>query len=128
MSSDAPVRSARRRGGAGGSARQKGGVVQAGWRVPHNPWPPFEIVSADQIEAIHQASLRILSEIGMKVLDDETRALFVGAGATVLGDITIGRGAKVAAGSLVLRALALDPLALRQSNGKRIRGTPIEPE
>ncbi len=37
---------------------------------------PTELASADQIEAIHQASLRILSEIGMKVLDDETRALF----------------------------------------------------
>jgi trimethylamine--corrinoid protein Co-methyltransferase len=47
---------------------------------------PTELVSADQLEAIHQASLRILSEIGMKVLDDETRALFVGAGATAHDD------------------------------------------
>ena len=49
MSSDAPARSVRRRGGAGGSARQKGGLVQAPRGVPHNPWPPFQIVSAEQV-------------------------------------------------------------------------------
>ena len=43
---------------------------------------PTELLSTDQIEAIHAASLRILSDIGMKVLDAETRALFVSAGAT----------------------------------------------
>ncbi len=43
---------------------------------------PTELASADQIEAIHIASLRILSDIGMKVLDDETRTLFAAAGAT----------------------------------------------
>ncbi len=47
---------------------------------------PTELANADQLESIHQASLRILSEIGMKVLDDETRALFVGAGATAHDD------------------------------------------
>jgi trimethylamine--corrinoid protein Co-methyltransferase len=55
-------------------------------RLAHGP---TELASADQIEAIHQASLRILSEIGMKVLDDETRALFVGAGATVHDDMMV---------------------------------------
>jgi trimethylamine--corrinoid protein Co-methyltransferase len=48
---------------------------------------PTELATADQIEAIHQASLRILRELGMKVLDDETRALFVGAGATADGQM-----------------------------------------
>ena len=62
MSSDAPARSVRRRGGAGGSARQKGGLVQAPRGVPHNPWPPFQIVSAEQVEAIHSASLDGLAE------------------------------------------------------------------
>ena len=44
------------------------------------------MASPDQIESIHQASLRILSEIGMKVLDSETRALLVDAGASVHDD------------------------------------------
>jgi len=44
---------------------------------------PTEILSADQIEAIHHASLRILRDLGMKVLDPVTRDLYAGAGATV---------------------------------------------
>lgn len=47
---------------------------------------PTELASLDQIESIHHASLRILSEIGMKVLDPETRALLVDAGASDHGD------------------------------------------
>jgi trimethylamine--corrinoid protein Co-methyltransferase len=50
---------------------------------------PTELASPDQIEAIHQASLRILSEIGMKILDDETRALLIGAGACVHDDLMV---------------------------------------
>jgi trimethylamine--corrinoid protein Co-methyltransferase len=48
---------------------------------------PTELASADQIEAIHDASLRILRELGMKVLDPETRAIFAAAGATVDGEM-----------------------------------------
>ncbi len=44
---------------------------------------PTELITADQIEMIHDASLRILRELGMKVLDAETRSLFATAGATV---------------------------------------------
>ncbi len=48
---------------------------------------PTRLVSDDQVEAIHHASLRILSELGMKVLDPETRSVFGGAGATVDGEM-----------------------------------------
>jgi len=48
---------------------------------------PTELVSADQIEQLHVASLRILSEIGMRVLDPETRAFFTEAGAALDGDM-----------------------------------------
>jgi trimethylamine--corrinoid protein Co-methyltransferase len=44
---------------------------------------PTEVLSADQLEAIHHASLRILREIGMRVLDEETRGIYEAAGATV---------------------------------------------
>ena len=37
------------------------------WRSVTNPYPPIEVLSADQLEAIHLTSLRVLSEIGMKV-------------------------------------------------------------
>ncbi len=46
---------------------------------------PTEILGADQIEALHQASLRILRELGMKVLDPETRGIFADAGAEIDG-------------------------------------------
>ena len=47
--------------------------------------PPVEVLSSEQLETIHQASLRILRDIGMKVLDAETRAIYENAGATVAG-------------------------------------------
>jgi trimethylamine---corrinoid protein Co-methyltransferase len=40
-------------------------------------------VSGEELEAIHDASLRVLSEIGMDFLDEEARELLRGAGAMV---------------------------------------------
>ena len=48
-----------------------------------NPYPPIEEFSADQIEAIHQTSLTILRDKGIKVLNHEARALYREAGAEV---------------------------------------------
>ena len=86
MSSDAPARSVRRRGGAGGSASQKGGLVQAPRGVPHNPWPQFQIVSAEQVEAIHSASLDVLATIGMEILHEPSRALLAAEGCRIEGE------------------------------------------
>jgi trimethylamine--corrinoid protein Co-methyltransferase len=41
------------------------------------------VVSADELQSIHDASMRILEEIGMDFLDDEARQLLVAAGASV---------------------------------------------
>ncbi len=59
--------------------------AQRPFAQPRLLYGPTTIATDDQIEAIHHASLRILDELGMKVLDDETRALFVDAGATADG-------------------------------------------
>lgn len=48
-----------------------------------NRYPPIALLSTDEIESIHVASLRLLSEIGMEVLHDESRNLLKAAGATV---------------------------------------------
>ena len=53
------------------------------WRSLTNPYPPIEVLSADQIEAIHHTSLRVLAEIGMKVLSPGARKLYASAGAEV---------------------------------------------
>ena len=50
---------------------------------PRNPYPPVPAVSADQLESIHQASLKVLAEIGMDILHDEARAIYKAAGADV---------------------------------------------
>ena len=53
------------------------------WRSMVNPYRPIEILSVDQVEAIHRASLRILREIGVEVLGERALELLVAAGATV---------------------------------------------
>ena len=42
-----------------------------------------EVVSADELESIHDASLQVLEEIGMDFLEPESRELLVAAVATV---------------------------------------------
>ncbi len=59
------------------------GLAQLPWRRLVNPLRPVEILSADQVEAIHLASLRILAEIGIEVLGDRVLDAFAGTGATV---------------------------------------------
>ncbi len=54
-----------------------------GFRQPRLGYRPIEILSADEIEAIHLASLRVLRDTGMKVLSAEARELFGRAGARV---------------------------------------------
>ena len=44
------------------------------------------MVSEDELEAIHRASLRVLSETGMDVLDPQSRTLLESHGATVTGE------------------------------------------
>jgi trimethylamine---corrinoid protein Co-methyltransferase len=53
---------------------------------PRLRYQPTEVVSADELEAIHRASLRILAEIGMSFLDPEARRILAAAGATVEDD------------------------------------------
>jgi trimethylamine--corrinoid protein Co-methyltransferase len=59
------------------------GVRQLPWRRLVNPYRPVEILSADQVEAVHVASLRVLAEIGMEVLGDRALDALAGAGARV---------------------------------------------
>jgi trimethylamine---corrinoid protein Co-methyltransferase len=56
---------------------------QRPFKQPRLTMPPARIVSDDQLEAIHVASLRILRDLGMDVLDPDARALYAKAGAKV---------------------------------------------
>ena len=48
-----------------------------------NPWPPYEIIPKEQIEEIHDISMQILENTGMRFLDEEAMALWEAAGAKV---------------------------------------------
>jgi trimethylamine--corrinoid protein Co-methyltransferase len=48
---------------------------------------PVEVISADQVEAIHGAALKLLAATGIKVLHPPARALFQAAGAGVADEM-----------------------------------------
>ena len=91
----------------GGRTRREGAgrVHQLPWRQVVQPYAPLEVLSADQVEAIHLTSLRILEELGMEVMSARGRALLKAAGAQVDAashSVRLDRG-------LVERALASAP-------------------
>ena len=53
------------------------------WKQIRNSLAPIEPLSADEIESIHQASLRVLAELGMKVTDLEARKIYAEGGGRV---------------------------------------------
>jgi len=72
--------STRRRGR---KPRETAALAQLPWRALENPYSPIEVLSADQVEAIHDASLRVLEEIGMDFLHPEALEILRAAGARV---------------------------------------------
>ncbi|MCI0431669.1 MAG: trimethylamine methyltransferase family protein, partial [Rhodospirillales bacterium] len=85
--------------------RVRGGIKQVPWRRYRNPYSPIEVLSGDQIEAIHQSSLQVLEEIGMDFLDEESLAILKAAGAEIRPDtqrVRFPRG-------LVLESMAKAP-------------------
>ncbi len=78
------TRTSSRRGRRNVSADTKQSAIrQLPFRAVKNPYPPFQIVSADELEAIHLASVRVLEEIGVKVQDARSLNLLKGLGADV---------------------------------------------
>ncbi|MCG8361044.1 MAG: trimethylamine methyltransferase family protein [Kiloniellales bacterium] len=84
-------RGAGRGGGRRGRrARDSGdrtsGIEQPAWQQPRNPYPPVPVVSEDELEAVHLASLKILEEVGMDFLHEEAKSILKAAGAEVAAD------------------------------------------
>ncbi len=74
---------ARRGGRAGSRARGSAAFEQPPFRQLKIPFKPTEIVSADELESIHRASLRVLREIGVDVLHEGARQIMKEHGADV---------------------------------------------
>lgn len=58
-------------------------IPQLERRIVRNPYAPMKVVTDDQVEALHEASLRILEELGIELMSERARNLFEEAGATV---------------------------------------------
>ena len=109
----------RRHGRRAKSPRGSGGISQLPWMRVRNTIRPIEIASADEIEKIHRTALRILEDLGIRVIGDRVLDLFETAGARVdRSDGTVRIGADVIEAAL---ATAPPSFTLTSRNpGKRL--------
>lgn len=49
------------------------------WLALRNPYAPIEVLTEEQIETIHDASMSVLEDVGMRIMDEDARKLFAGA-------------------------------------------------
>lgn len=114
----------------GGRRRRRRGREEAGSAAParqvdyrnlRNPFPPMSVFSDDEAEDMHRTALRMLEELGMKVLLPEARRLFAEAGARVEDEMVyLGR-------EIVEAALATAPRSFRCHGGVPDRDVTMEP-
>lgn len=95
----------RHRDGSRGRRPGNGQLAQLPWSTVTNPFPPLQVLSADQVEAIHLTSLRILEELGVELMSGRGRSVMRSFGAQVdesTGTVRLDR-------ALVGKALATAP-------------------
>jgi trimethylamine---corrinoid protein Co-methyltransferase len=73
----------RRRRSHDRAATRDAAIPQLPRQAVTNPYPPMRLLSEDQVEAIHDASMRILEEHGIEVMSPRALDLFAQAGADV---------------------------------------------
>jgi len=74
---------AERRGRRGRIAGDDVPQREVSYRNLKNPFTPQTVFSEDEVQALHDNALRVLKELGLKVLLPEARAIFKAAGALV---------------------------------------------
>jgi len=94
----------KRAGGRAGNALRKGlrAIEQSPWRPPLNTDRPTEPIPPEGVQAIHDAAMTILEEIGIVFLHEEACHLLRAAGASVNGQTV--RMDRDMVGALVARA------------------------
>ncbi len=77
----------RRSGGRRGNVRRtsRNVIEQMPWNPPVNPDAPTEPLSEEGVLAIHDGAMRVLEEIGIEFLNDESCMILEAAGCTVNG-------------------------------------------
>ncbi len=82
--------SARRGGGrrakAASRSVQAEGFFDHAWRHWVNPYEPVRQFSEDEIEAIHQASMEVLRDTGIRILSEEAQKLYAASGHKLADD------------------------------------------
>ncbi|TIW77291.1 MAG: trimethylamine methyltransferase, partial [Mesorhizobium sp.] len=92
------------------------------YRSLKNPFLPQPIFSDDQVASIHDTALRVLEELGIKVLLPQAREVLARAGARVDPEtdmVRIGR-------DMVVAALASAPRSIHANAGVRARDLSLE--
>lgn len=105
---------ARRLGGRRGDGRRQdaasvGPERGIDYRDLQNPFEPVRFYSDDQIERIHQTALRVLEELGVKILLPAARQLLKEGGADIDEESMMARFDR----GLVAQAIASAPAAIR---------------
>ena len=99
----------------GGRGRHRADTADApaprshAYRQLRHPFEPQKVFSDDGIANIHNMALRVLRELGIKILYDEARGIFEKAGALVDHDTLMVR----IGDDLVAQALAVAPRSIR---------------
>ncbi len=68
------------------AGRVTGAIPQRDFGQVPRGYAPIEVLSGDQVAAIHQAALGVLARVGMRVLDPAARELYASAGGRVVGE------------------------------------------
>ena len=110
-------RGRRRTQGAAGAAPR-----QTSYQQLKNPFTPQKVFSDDAAEAIHQAALSVLRDLGMKVLLPEARALYAAAGAIIDHETQMVRLGP----EIIEAALAACPRAISMRGGSPDRDVVLE--
>ena len=111
----------------GRKRRRRGGpaepvVRKTDYHTLRNPFPPIPVFSDDRVEAMHDTALRVLEDLGMKVLLPDARDRFRAAGARVDDStemVFIGR-------EIVEAALQTAPRSIDLVAGTRHRDLTLE--
>ena len=111
----------RSRGRRNRAGRGTGGIAQLPPGRVERTIAPIALASEDQIEAIHATAMRILSELGIKVMGARARDLFRKAGARVDEDSAIVRFGE----ELVSEALRTAPSRFALTPRNPDRAVPI---
>src|SRR5580693_3272633 len=56
------------------TGRSGGGIPQLPWQHVTNPYAPMQLLNEEQIDQLHRTSMRILSELGIRVMGEKVLA------------------------------------------------------